>query len=519
VTSREPLRRAAPYAVAIGGAVAITAAIGLVNARASISGLSAFYLLLVLWLGARWGRGPAVAGSIAAFLLYDFFFVPPVGTFTVRGPAELLELVVLLAVALVTSQLAASLGRAQSAAEALAADSRALYELATAAMRTPQVNVALAMVGERAMHLKSVDRFGLVGMDFGQPMPLAGARLTEDESRQAAWSYANGRPVGVAIADGAVKLVRARPHADPTAYLPLASGVAVIGMNAEHADPAELRMLAALIGLADLLLDRRRAGLEAERARGFEASDRLKAAILSSLSHELKSPIASLRAGLTALTAPQAGLEADQRDLLVDLDRQAARLDHMVGDMLALSRLEAGVELDKEPHSFADLVGSALHRLRPELKDHPVAVHLPDDLPPVEVDELQVGRVITNLLENAAEWSLADGVIELGAAVHDGELEAWVENDGPAIPPADLDRVFDTFWTRRARGSGLGLAICKRVVEAHGGVIRVENRRRGPRFTFTLPLARVAAERSDGPNLDARARQSDVPNLNSPARQ
>ena len=129
-------RRLAPYAVATGGAIAITAAIGAVTALASVSGLSALYLLFVLWLAARWGRGPAITGSVAAFLLYDFFFVPPAGTFAVRGPAELLELVVLLAVALVTSQLAGSLRRAQAAAEAIAGDSRALYELATSMLRT-----------------------------------------------------------------------------------------------------------------------------------------------------------------------------------------------------------------------------------------------------------------------------------------------------------------------------------------------------------------------------------------------
>ena len=109
------------------------------------------------------------------------------------------------------------------------------------------------------------------------------------------------------------------------------------------------------------------------------------------------------------------------------------------------------------------------------------------------VDELQVGRVLTNLVENALEWAPATGALAIGAVARDSVLEAWVENDGPAIAPVDLDRIFETFWTRRARGSGLGLAICKRVVEAHGGTIRAENMRRGPRFTFTLPLARVTA--------------------------
>jgi two-component system, OmpR family, sensor histidine kinase KdpD len=489
------MRRLAPYGIAIAGTVVVTAAIGLVSMRFQVPGLSALYLLLVLWLGATWGRAPAVAASVAAFLLYDYFFVPPVGTFTVRGPNEVVELLVLLAVALVTGQLASSLRRTQSAAEALAADERAMYELATAALRSPEVAVALSLLSERAVRLDGVIRFVLIAMDFGHAVPLAGGDVSTDELRQASWSYENRRPIGVALSGGVVKLMRTRPEATEPAYLPLASGVALMRIDGGHVDPSDLRMLAALIGLADLLVDRRRAALEAERARGFEASDRLKAAILSSLSHELKSPIASLRAGLTALTAPQAGLQPDQRDLLRDLDGQATRLDRLVGDMLALSRLEAGMELEREPHQFADLVGTTLHQLRPDLKGREVTLEIPDDLPPVEVDELQLGRVLTNLLENALEWGPPDGGITVGASANESRLTAWVENDGPAIPPNDLDRVFDTFWSRRARGSGLGLAISKRVIEAHGGTIRAENRRRGPRFTFTLPLARVAATR------------------------
>jgi len=487
------LRRPAPYALALGGAIAVTLVIGAVTRLASIPGLSAFYLLLVLWLGARWGRGPAIAGSLAAFLLYDFFFVPPVGTLSVRGPSELIELFVLLAVALVTSQLAASLRRAHATAETLASDSRALYEVATSALRTPEVTAAMTMLCERAVQLQSVKRFTLLAIDSGQAVALAGSPVSADEMRQAAWSYEHGRPVGVTVKSGQVDVVRSHANPDATAYLPLAGGVAVMGFEEEAATADERRMLAALVGLADLLLERQRAAVVAERARGLEASDRLKAAILSSLSHELKSPIAALRTGLTALAAPQAGLGSEQRELLGDLDRQAARLDRMVGDMLALSRLEAGVELTKEAHSFADLVGGVLRALRERLAGRSVEVRVPADLQPVEVDELQTNRVLTNLLENALDWTQPGGAIEIGAAARDGQLEAWVENEGPAIPPADLERIFDTFWTRRPQGSGLGLAICKRAVEAQGGSIRAENRRRGPRFVFTLPLARVTA--------------------------
>jgi two-component system sensor histidine kinase KdpD len=486
-------RRLTPYAIAVAGAFLVTGGIALVSARFTVAGLSALYLLLVLWLGATWGRGPAVVAGVVAFLLYDFFFVPPVGTFAVAGPSELLELVVLLAVALVTGQLTGSLRRAQGAAEALAADARALYELATAALRTPEVAVALSLVCARAVLVRGVSRFALVAADFGQPLLLAGAPVSDDELKQAMWSHENRKGVGLAITDGLIKVMRTRPDDQSPGYLPLDSGVAVIKVDGRVLEPSDARLLAALVGLSDLLLDRRRVALEAERARGFEASDRLKAAILSSLSHELKSPIASLRAGLTALVAPRAGLEPEQRELLTDLDRQALRLDRMVGDMLDLSRLEAGVALDKELHRFTELIGTTLRALRAELKGHEVVVDVPEDLPPVEVDELQVGRVLANLVENAIEWAPAGGGITIGAAVNGERLTAWVENDGPEIAPMDLDRVFDTFWTRRARGSGLGLAISKRVVEAHGGTIRAENRRRGPRFTFTLPLAPVTA--------------------------
>jgi two-component system sensor histidine kinase KdpD len=490
------VRQVVPYGVAAAGAVAITAAIGAITAVASVSGLSALYLLLVLWLGARWGRGPALLGSIGAFLLYDFFFVPPVGTFTVRGPAELLGLVVLLAVALVTSQLAASLRRAQATAEALAADSRSLYELATAMLRIQDVARALGMLCDSALRVHGVHRFAIVAVSGSAAVPLAGSQLEPDELKQAAWSYDNARPVGVAIKNGAVVPMKVRGAASHTAYFPMAGGVAVMTVDLDEPQPSDLRMLAALIGLADLLLDRRRAALEAERARGFEASDRLKAAILSSLSHELKSPIASIRAGLTALTAPMAGLPPEQRELVTDMDRQATRLDEMVGELLTLSRLESGVELDREAHGFTDLVGSSLRQLKNRLAGHEVVVRVGDDLPPVEVDDVQVGRLIVNLVENALEWSPAGGVIEVGAVAREHELEAWVENDGPAIAPADLEHIFDTFWTRRENGTGLGLAISKRVVEAHGGRIWAENRRRGPRFTFTLPLAGAARRRA-----------------------
>jgi two-component system sensor histidine kinase KdpD len=489
----QAVRRWAPFGYAVAGTAAITAAIAVIQARTSVGGLSTLYLLLVLWLGATWGRWPAVTASVLAFLFYDFFFVPPVGTFTVRGPSELIELFVLLAVALVTGQLAGSLRRAQAESSSMASQTRALYELATVALKAPEVSSALNLLCGRALAVPGVSRFALASAATGRWEAVAGSELSADDLKQAAWSFETGHAVGVTVSGGTVKIVRTRPAPPTATFVPMAGGVAVLAADPARLDDQDARMLAALIGLAGLLLDRRRAGAESERARGLEASDRLKAAVMSSLSHELKSPIAALRAGLTALSAPRAGLTPEQGELVADMDRQATRLDRMVGDMLVLSRLEAGVKLEREPHGFVDLVATAQRQLRQQLSGHELKVEVPDDLPPVEVDEVQAARVVYNLLENATEWATPGTPITVGARARDGILEAWVENEGPAIPPVDLEHVFETFWSRRARGSGLGLAISRRVVEAHGGTIRAENMRGGPRFTFTLPLAPVTA--------------------------
>jgi len=226
--------------------------------------------------------------------------------------------------------------------------------------------------------------------------------------------------------------------------------------------------------------------LESERAAALEVSDRLKAAVLSSLSHELKSPLATIRAGLTTLGMKEAGLDPDQRSMVEGLDVQARRLDHLVRDLLTMSRLEAGATGERVLEDVAEIVGTVLQALRSRLEPYRLEVQVPE-LPPVLGDELQLDQVLTNLLENAAEWTAPGGRIEIGARRHGELVETWVENEGPAIPPTELRTIFDTFWSGRAGGTGLGLAICRRIVEAHGGQMQVEpNPGGGTVFRFTL---------------------------------
>lgn len=483
-----------PYLTGLAGVGAITLAIAGLRRWLDVPNLSVSYLLLVLALGARWGSPPAIAAGLLAFLAYDFFFVPPTGTLTVSAPREVGNLVILLAGALIGGQLAARLGSERTRAQAAARVSDTLYRVALEALRVDSAEAALRLACEGAGRLAGVTRFSVVAVERGEPVVIAGDRLTASELQSAGWAHANRSPLGLRLVEGRLEPMRSFPSRRGLAVLPLAAGAVVADLGPAEPSGTELQLLTALSALAGLLLDRRRSALESERARVLEASDSLKAAVLSSLSHELRSPLASIRLGLTSLSMPESGLAPDLRDLLTGLDSQAARLDRLVGDLLALSRLEAGTPLDLSPGAFPELAGAVLHRLRRELGPHPLELAISPELPPVLMDELQVDRVLTNLLQNAVEWAPEGGRIGLGGEVRGENLFVWVDNEGPPIGLPELDLVFDKFWTGRAEGTGLGLAICRRVIEAHGGTIHARNLRGGPRFEFTLPLALIPAE-------------------------
>jgi two-component system sensor histidine kinase KdpD len=476
------------YLAGLLGVSVITVALVAIERHLSIPNLSVVYVLLVLWIGSSAGRWPAVFTGLAAFLAYDFFLVPPIGTLTVAGPSGLLELVVLLAAALVTGQLAGSLERSREQANESAAEARGLYGLATDVLRSPELSTALELVSDRARRIPGLAAFAVVGGDAA-PHLLAGELGNPDDLRAAARAMEEGQALGCALGGHSLEVFRTRPpRSDALAVLPLTSGAVVLRSDPALLEPEDSRLLAALAALTELLLERRRAAAEADRRRVIEASDSLKSAVLSSLSHELKSPLASLRAGLTALAGAGSGVAEEQRQLLLGLDRQALRLDRLLDELLTMSRLEAGAPQHLEPLALADAAGPVLEQMAAALRDRRLVVNLPDDLPDVLADELQVQRVLTNLLENAVEWSSPGARVELGAAAAGDRLVVWVGNDGRHIPPPELQVVFDKFWTRRRDGSGLGLAIVKRIVEAHGGAVEARNLRPGPEFRFTLPL-------------------------------
>ena len=492
-----PLGRAVPYSAAVLGVAAITAAIGLVRPWVELPNLTVAYLLLVLFLGARYGWPSAVSAAFLAFLAYDWFLVPPYGTLWISAPRELLNLIVLVLAALAGGRLAASLAAREAGAVAEAEESGILYELAIAALREPVETTALARLCERAVTPGGLEAMSLVAGDSSQAEVaevVAGAALTATELSESRAAIAARQDRGAVLRDGQLAFAPRVSGRSSAAFVVLGGGVAVLKPPRHRLNVDSRRLLAALLGLAGLLLDRRRTAAISERARALEASDRLKAAVLSSVSHELKSPLASLRAGLTTLQMPQAGLPPDQRELVSGLNHQTTRLDRLVGDLLAMSRLEAGLPLDQQPQELDELVGAVLLSLRPVLEPFRLLIEIESGLPPVLADELQIERLLTNLLENAAEWTRPGAAITVGAQSRNSQIEAWVQNDGPAIPLEDLVQIFDKFWTNRQGGSGLGLAICRRIIEAHGGSIRADNTPAGPRFSFRLPTAHQVVE-------------------------
>ncbi len=233
----------------------------------------------------------------------------------------------------------------------------------------------------------------------------------------------------------------------------------------------------------------------AERAREADVarrSDALKTALLRAVSHDLRTPLASIKASVSGLRQSGAAYTEDDRaELLAAIEEEADRLTRLVTDLLDASRLEAGVlAQDRRPQDRAELVDDVVRRLRPVLGDRPLTIDIPEGLPAVAYDYAQIDRVVTNLLENAAAHTPPDAPIEIQARPAWGEVRVSVTDRGPGVPVADRERLFHAFERGRtgARGSGLGLAIARGFAEAHGGRLWVED---GPgggaRFVFTLP--------------------------------
>jgi two-component system sensor histidine kinase KdpD len=320
----------------------------------------------------------------------------------------------------------------------------------------------------------------------------------------ARWCWQNNRPAG----RGADTLPGAR-----RLFLPMATGrgpVGVVGLDSERQGPLlgpdQRRLFNALADQAALAVERVTLAEDVERARVAAEAEKLRSALLTSISHDLRTPLASVLGSATSLRNYRHALdEAAQDELIATIQEEAERLNRFIANLLDMTRLEAGaIEPRTDLVDLGDIVGSALQRAAKVLARHRVAVDLAPDLPMLKLDPVLFEQVLFNLLDNAAKYAPAGSEIGLSARRDGKAVRFDVADEGDGIPTGDLERIFDKFYRvpagdNRRVGTGLGLAICRGFVEALGGVITAANRadRRGAVFTITLPVPTDAIAAQD----------------------
>jgi two-component system sensor histidine kinase KdpD len=444
----------------------------------------------------RYGRGPSVVASVLSFAAFDFFFVPPYLSFAVSDVQYLLTFAVMLVVALTISGLAVRTKQQADLARHQERRTAVLYALS----RDLATHRGLATLTQLAVqHVRAVfdSQAAIFVSDLNKRLVLQRGEqlffeLDPKESGVAQWVFEHGERAGL----GSDTL----PGASAL-YLPLVGSKGPIGVLAvrptlatRFLDTEQLHLLEILANQIALALERDRLADEAQQAHVSVETERMRNAILSSVSHDLRTPLATITGAASGLLEEKGQIgPAARHELAKSIYIEAHRLDRVVRNLLDMTRLESGaVQLHKEWHPFEEIVGAALTRLESRLNGHQVRTNFPPDLPLVLVDGVLMEQVLINLLENALKFTPPSTAIELSATASDHELVFEIADRGPGIPPGDEQRIFDKFYRAgpaREGGVGLGLTVCRGIIEAHGGRIWVEKRPGGGAvFRFTLPI-------------------------------
>jgi two-component system sensor histidine kinase KdpD len=422
-----------------------------------------------------WGLAPGVFASILAFLLLNYFFIPPYYSFRVHQTQDLLALFVFLVVAVVINQL---MGRARaSLAEATAREHEAnwLYEMSTALSGLIDYRLIAKTLAEKTLLTFQADG-AQVSVE-----PVSGSE-----------AYLIRLPDGSPL-----------PAQEPAAVVPIETTRGLLGEICiwRHETPiseADERLLRTFASQGALALERANLMQSDQRARLLEESDRLKSALLSSVSHELRTPLATIKASVSGLLSEEMELDqASRRELLSAIEEETDHLNQLVGNLLDMTRIESGaLKPQFRWNVLGEIVAGVVTRMSKIAAGHQIVNEVSRDLPLVPVDYGQIERVITNLISNSIKYSPPNTTISVRAWKNEGEsLTVQVQNQGPHVPDADLPRIFERFYritdADAVTGTGLGLSICKAFVEAHNGKIWASNLPEGFAFYFTLPLTRA----------------------------
>jgi two-component system sensor histidine kinase KdpD len=484
------------YAAALAVPATCTGVGVLISGPNELINLVMVYLLGVMLLATRAGRGPSMLASALSVAAFDFFFVPPEFTFAVTDIRYVVTFLVMLLVGVVISTLAANLrtqarvaGYREKRAASLYAISRAL---AAANSEGEIVRAAAANIGAEFGAQCAIlfpGRAGRIVYPRGesQSYSLHGADLGV-----AQWVFDHGRLAG--------RGTDTLPGGDAV-YFPIQGASGPLGVLALLPSslrrvflPEQQRLLETFLSQTALALERVRLAAAAQNAQIKVETESLRNSLLAAISHDLRTPLASIVGAASSLAEePERLSEAARRELARTIYDEGQRMATLANNILDMARLDAGaVTLKREWVPLEEIVGGVLTRLRPRLEGRPVRTALPDDAPLVKLDAVLIEQVLVNIVENALKYTPAGTAIEISAEFAPSSVTVTVADEGPGIPPGLEDKLFDKFYRaspeRAQSGVGLGLTICRAIVEAHGGTIRAENRvPRGAAFSFTLP--------------------------------
>jgi two-component system sensor histidine kinase KdpD len=499
-------------------AVALTTAVLLlVRSRLSPQVIALLYLLPVMLSATRWGLLPALAASLVSFFAFNFFFLVPTYTLAVSDPEELLALMVFLLVAVLLSQAVAAANMHAAQAEFREQEATTLYTLTRALETQSDWKETLASISQII-----AGEFHFAGCEIlmgpqQEPLPSDSRPFADlnDEDISQTMLAADSRPGRLKSSPlqiaPAVRTGRAPEEALRQVDIPLASPQAAVGTlrlylhpSDEPPGPTTMRLLTTFAAQVGLFIERARLAREAGRAQLLEESDRLKSALLSSVSHDLRTPLSAIKASATVLLKEDLALDPSARqDLLSAINEETDRLNSLVGDLLDMSRIEAGaLRLKRDWCDMDELIRAVVRRHSAALAAFQVQLRWTPDLPFILADYVQIDRVVSNLLENAIRFAPPRSNIDIEVRTETGRMTVAVTNQGPAIPQRLHPHLFDKFYRiseerSPSMGTGLGLSICKGIVEAHGGRIWVESpvtEDSGTRFVFTLPTGQPSGK-------------------------
>jgi two-component system, OmpR family, sensor histidine kinase KdpD len=496
-----PPLRATGYLAGAGMVVLSTVTSWLLFGQAQLPDVVMVYLLGIVLVAMRLGYGPSLLAAVLSVLMVDFFFVPPYFSFAVSDIRHIVTFAVMFIVAIVISGLAKRIRDQADAARHREQRTAILYAM-TRELAIARATKPLLVAATRHLHDIFDSRVAILlpGPD-GKPAIVIDDPWTfapdEKTSGVVTWVWDHEQPAGL----GTDTLPSA-----PALFLPLRGSqgkVGVLGMlpadPARFVDPEQRRLLELFVSQIAAAVERVELAADAQKKQLEIEAERLRSSLLSSVSHDLRTPLAVVTGAASTLLEDLGTLSSEaRRDLLDTIHEETLRLTRLVRNLLDMTRLASGaLRVTKEWQPLEEIVGAALGRVEDRLGKREVKVDLPEDLPLVPIDAVLLEQVLINLLENAAKYTPEGSPIELSARASGAgasrQVTVEISDRGPGIPGGDLERVFEKFFRLaregRSGGAGLGLPICRGVVEAHGGRIWASNREGGgATFSFTLPL-------------------------------